>query len=1289
MIIYKYLPFKPPTNETIFSLVKGFTYALCFVFFLGHVYFSVNLWLQAPLDSSYTIKEDMPPDLPLITICPNPPFNKHILLEEGLNFSVEAVRNARKYVAEDENEFPGGVDALWHRAMWPLGAVVSEVEVDGVYYSYSDDQIMAHGWNYSLTPLGPCLTLHSKKMSEKRRFNSLTLQLKPTPLEPCRNDELDPWQPYDCESNPNPCNTTCSWQEYISYVNKRSSYLSSNILLHSSDDPPTLANLEAVLPLKDEAGLRDCNIDIWVSSRKTNLIGSSSSPCIRDSVYSEWKCRQLCGLPCHPRIQQETPQHSAWTKQILKSACHREPLPYTFQHQNLSSEYYSCVKQCHPRCIGTIFNYEYRYKKKSIKCSSIQITIQRKTNFFTTITEFEAYPASKLLSDIGGSLGLFLGASLLSVWANISQIFISGFRALITRKNSKQPSKTATVEHYNNSAHNIRDKIYRTANEQNKKSTSNYRSGILHYSQTLCWLIGLLCFGGFTCVSLLTVILSFVYQPVTTILSLGKEPQPFPPVIVCPDLPFKPRILEEYDIGIPSTDCFSIPREILVDYLIDDLPGFWNNRTTLSSLWKNAAKDVTDIVGSCLYQNSNNECRWKPVLTTNNICFELDTTPFPKTKDAIAVHLEFSHTDITEECNLLCPYYCFGSMAKINWLIIPESKGTPLIVTKDNSFSLSTSKHSRETMDTTFSTMLVHRVKPCLPMPYSRKQCLQTCYLKAAAEEIGCSLPYVNVSGLPACHSQDQYKNSPKYMLASETSLYDTVSDDEICKNKCPDECFSVYYQLEKLSSQTGEADSTVRFSATDYLEIKELYAKSVTGLICEIGGLIGLGLGYCLLDISGYIATYIRNLRPLFSENTLLHMKRCFTLICTLLSIAVTAFLWTERVYAYIWSHPYYTSFSMLPANAPNFPSLTICRWPPFNISSLLAMGLKFDINEHCNYDGRYYRCHSVTSILRTLPGMWNISLDNIWRDSAWDLSDLVIGYNLDAQYVPVSRHNPTTYEGWQAVETEHNRCYTFTPSGKGRLNSYTVLLNTDYKGQKRVKVNDTLTLLLSTLYFENPTHSIVRLHSKNNQVYKFRDSSLKKVSYKKDSTINYHLIGMKEIQTISRLGKICNSSRQYSEALCLAKCQEAQISQQVGCRLPFLPDVKNISLCKDWFKYSSYPRQLGNVRAYYHFIINEKLENVSVDHCNKECIPNCRRSIYNFRMEKSFSESTKVIVSSAQYKRDVIVEHDGYTFLQLMSDIGGVSGFMLGISLLSVLNTFIWLAEKLGRQNTIHSEQ
>lgn len=480
---------------------------------------------------------------------------------------------------------------------------------------------------------------------------------------------------------------------------------------------------------------------------------------------------------------------------------------------------------------------------------------------------------------------------------------------------------------------------------------------------------------------MLTAITSYLWQPVATFVSLSADSQPFPRIAVCPDFPFDVQELERYNAVRPYC---AANWDQARRHFLDSLPGVWaEGGTDIRELWRTSAMNISEYITS----DVNSET----ILTTNNVCYMLK--PSGDGENALSLYGELP-VDFS---------ICFGRSVGHLWIMFPEKGFEPVMIQQDQVYTYSFTRKTSAMTVLTLSTLIMDRVKPCQPLPYRRSSCLHQCLLEIAVKALGCSLPYVNISNIPACRTQEQYANSVKYMV--DTHTLTTLDTNDQCNKKCPDECHTQHYHISRINKVEQEYGGlSIKYLSDVYLHIREYISQSFSSLLSELGGIVGLYVGWSMLEL-GDLLNKSLDFMGVGVAGGMRHplrgvVKPSFRLLC----LMVAGVLWTERILKYVGTDHYYTHYGVESIRSQQFPSLTVCRWPPFNLSRLVDSGLLYDSDASCTHNGFYYRCFSGTITIRELPGVWaRKTADEVWQESAWDLTDLVRSIQLDGRDIQI----------------------------------------------------------------------------------------------------------------------------------------------------------------------------------------------------------------------------------------------------------------------------------------------
>ena len=138
------------------------------------------------------------------------------------------------------------------------------------------------------------------------------------------------------------------------------------------------------------------------------------------------------------------------------------------------------------------------------------------------------------------------------------------------------------------------------------------------------------------------------------------------------------------------------------------------------------------------------------------------------------------------------------------------------------------------------------------------------------------------------------------------------------------------------------------------------------------------------------------------------------------------------------------------------------------------------------------------------------------------------------------------------------------------------------------------------------------------------------------------------------------CNVTAGYSRPRCLVLCRWAEWARQTGCRPPW-SDAAYLPLCNTMYEFLK--------------MKDKRLILTEEDPCPSRCLPACATTIYQLQITKLITKtalkerhqsSLKVIWP---YVADRTSERLSYSGSDLISDVGGSLGLLLGLSVLSAV--------------------
>lgn len=344
-----------------------------------------------------------PSPFPPVTLCPWPPFNPLRLVRLGLNTSAASSGELLKRVENLSGLRDAGLTGrtLVEEAAWRVEDLVEEVRVGGRRKMYSQEETNARWWQRSFLPVGPCLTVSSPPLASRSSLN-MTIRVRPRPLnlDLCDRRESDATRSYESLCRPTEQNSNKSlWTEYmekgfflIFFV-----YLSStNLSLQTH-----IANTDLGIGISEEISVEGTSTHYEVIY--VDGYGDASTcfhRCVTRATDTVNKCKAISdhtiNCPIHELCVTQQQLYEVALDFITKEAL-----------------YYNCLRSCKP------LRSEHRWvwKPRSSPASlPHHISVYLSSPITTVFKEELLYPMTDLVADVGGTMGLLLGTSLLDFW---------------------------------------------------------------------------------------------------------------------------------------------------------------------------------------------------------------------------------------------------------------------------------------------------------------------------------------------------------------------------------------------------------------------------------------------------------------------------------------------------------------------------------------------------------------------------------------------------------------------------------------------------------------------------------------------------------------------------------------------------------------------------------------------------------------------------------------------------------------------------------------------------------
>lgn len=1228
---------------------SAFTAAVALVFCL-HAYTLFSQFLAHPTASSFMLLDDNPPKLPAVTLCPSKPFPAEALTRMGFNTTCKTRKECITALEEAES-LPDDLtlQELWDASRLPLSSYVETAFLDEVEVAYQPPSNARSRWRVSMTSLGPCWTFVPPALEEGQSNKLLSFKLKSQT--PCsRLLGKTTFLEVSCQKIGEMCNSSCS-EETMSYFLDME-FGDLLIILHSPHEPPAILDSSNVIEIHTTV-LTELNIVTWFSVREIHML--ESSDCISDADYMFSKCMSLC---FEKELLKEFDILSISELSHLPNKSHirqflqfrRRLLTIILAAEN-DELFVICRKSCKLSCRFTQYGFatsafvDY-YLNETVKNTAF--LLRPSAPYTESVTEEKMYSMAKFLADLGGSLGLCFGASLLTLCHGVQRIL----NAVISSRSKSSDDGSSTGNDFLNQASNPR--------------------GTSWSCLKTVWLLCGAClfFMAFT-IHFIQLTVSYLEYPTVFVTNLMRSQPPFPGVTLCPDVPFNLKSLIQYGLEIPINssvyeDCQrhkECDRNVVIPFLMNSLPGLWESNITIEYMW-NLKRLYNATIKYFIYDNIINSGNLSNTITTSGNCFTLS----PKQSDKETVLLDIALVDrfhyIFYEFDMLDFFYILKSYYYDVTFLLHPVQSTPLSL---GDFAITyTNKELMQLgleIKTTTSKRISKPRSPCLEEPYSRKKCVDLCLLEDNAKNVGCRLPYLSDSTLPLCKTSDQYKRSIKGNYVEKNKA------GKECQAKCVAECNKVHYSLKPITliNEYGNDGTTIRLTQqhSSNLELEEQLMTSISTYLCEIGGILGLYLGVSLLDLMSCLMWMVRNVFkhvPPVGAKTISHLFKLFRISWWLFMSATLFVLSLNRLQDFFVNPKIYTKYSDEPHTWKDFPGITLCRWPPFNMTSLESLGMNLHIEDLCGkglYADDSSCATNLLGMMNSFPGLENYSVPDIWKKSSWNLSDILHSYTISGHTQLTGTSDPH----WVPVTTSLNQCYRFVPpDDKDDVSDVKLYINSYYYKFKFKKRPSMFNMMMWTINGILSPHNLVKIHAPQDKPL-FNDNIFKVPLY--ISSIGQHYMLTTILTEITRLqrsylGCQGGTSSTYN---CVEQCLLKAIIQQQKCGLPFTTSFSG-DYCNGT-AYSKFPKYLDKIAS--------KVDNYTAvkEMCRAECPLECKSYSYLVNAKVTdrklkISERTKVTVTMGRPTHDAFQEVPALSWASFLAEVGGVAGILSGMSLL-----------------------
>lgn len=384
-------------------------YLLIYILFI--LQSSLNLKLFSENKTVYEIKIIHPDSyhFPELSICSWFHYNPGRLFDIGLDtnsdFFYQVLSNVETLNGIDQN-MTG--KQLEEDAAFTIGDMLEAVVIDGHEINYNTDTRKAEHFSITYDTRAPCLRFSPPPVKNANATLTVKFNLKKM-LQACSwNDEngniVQYENTYNCDSVNKHCNTSCGWEDFISVFGVNSPL---NILHQSTSHSSYTMNLFPlpVMLKENSIKLEEYKVTVLDYNPKQEKITECINKCISDVVPQLFNC--------HPLTKYDL-QHP------LSSFCSS-----LVENQDELLRETDCINKCKPTKQTSYWRV---ISNQNDDGNHLTLSLENKN--LKSLYEIESYPISKLLADIGGNLGLFLGQAIFSMLL----VVLSSFSSCLKKK---------------------------------------------------------------------------------------------------------------------------------------------------------------------------------------------------------------------------------------------------------------------------------------------------------------------------------------------------------------------------------------------------------------------------------------------------------------------------------------------------------------------------------------------------------------------------------------------------------------------------------------------------------------------------------------------------------------------------------------------------------------------------------------------------------------------------------------------------------------------------------------
>ncbi|XP_018561119.1 uncharacterized protein LOC108903430 [Anoplophora glabripennis] len=405
-------------------------------------------------------------------------------------------------------------------------------------------------------------------------------------------------------------------------------------------------------------------------------------------------------------------------------------------------------------------------------------------------------------------------------------------------------------------------------------------------------------------------------------------------------------------------------------------------------------------------------------------------------------------------------------------------------------------------------------------------------------------------------------------------------------------------------------------------------------------------------------MVTRNKNMALVLKKKFLTEPKQIIKFVVLLACVVFTIYQLAECVRKII-HPPISTHYNFYLNDTIKYPSLTICRRPPYKTELFPTYGLRQStvLNAQNAFSSFRFDNFSVLEFLEST----SYSFDEIFVQYGY------AGIGSNPNLIITSAHHLMSGLCHTLEPQVQSQAFSISGGYFFYLSHNEATRNVDENGES-----------LSGFEIYLHDHNEILTYEEDQ-----KDSFLEFLYLEASEDMNVVL----NIQTYGRISTNdvpCVNDPDYSKSKCQEYCVHLQVAQTAGCTLPWLILPENVTFpqCSDFESVRNLIADLRNSRAAY------------VRNC--DCLMNCNITIFSTKivnrreMDELNAPNSMIALYYSSNLVTKLSEVVGYDWNQFLSDIGGSLGFLLGLSVIGLISMaeeicqilFRWMFAKKNKQ-------